>query len=199
PGLRLIYATRTGYQIGAQTKANKHKIDLLIVREGSDEDWTAPDGTPLIKTISLNISSISPPRITSFSPGVDKSWLESQPGLDLEGIDQKLGMALNDEVFIANEATGSTISLHTLAGLLPVKFPGITYGKGVYSEDLNDSYLEYEGGGIRLKIKGYKLAYEYHEPVNVMSVIDYSKELLGIVQNYSSGDKKMVFREGMVK
>ncbi|WP_228394427.1 hypothetical protein, partial [Pseudomonas helleri] len=75
----------------------------------------------------------------------------------------------------------------------------ITYGKGVYSEDLNDSYLEYEGGGIRLKIKGYKLAYEYHEPVNVMSVIDYSKELLGIVQNYSSGDKKMVFREGMVK
>ncbi|MQT98579.1 hypothetical protein, partial [Pseudomonas helleri] len=26
PGLRLIYATRTGYQIGAQTKANKHKI-----------------------------------------------------------------------------------------------------------------------------------------------------------------------------
>ena len=71
PGLRLIYATKTGYQSGAQRKADQHKVDLLIIREGVDEDWTAPDGTPLIKIINLNIIAISPPNITSFSPFVD--------------------------------------------------------------------------------------------------------------------------------
>jgi len=55
PGLRLIYATKTGYQSGAQKKAEQYKIDLLIVREADNEDWRAPDGTPLIKTIQLNI------------------------------------------------------------------------------------------------------------------------------------------------
>lgn len=199
PGLRLIYATKTGYQSGAQKKAGQHKIDLLLIREGIDEDWTAPDGTPLVKTIHLNIIAISPPNITSFSPFVDASWLESQPDLDVDKINNKFSMMLNNEVFISNDVTGVRFSLYDLANSLAGKIPDIKYGEGIYSEELHDSYLESADEDLRVKLRGYKLSYVYHEPAKVTSVIDYSKELLGIVQNYSSGDKQMVFRDGRVK
>lgn len=199
PGLRLIYATRTGYQSGTQKKAEQHKIDLLVIREALDEDWTAPDGTPLIKTIHLKIVAISPPRITSFSPCVDSSWLESQPDLDVEKINNKFGLFRNNEIFIVDDATGNRLSLYDLANSLAGKVPDIKYGKGTYSEDLNDSYLESVNSELRVKIRGYKLGYEYHEPIETISIIDYSEELLGIVQNYSSGEKQMVFKDGRVK
>lgn len=199
PGLRLIYATKTGYQSGAQRKADQHKVDLLIIREGVDEDWTAPDGTPLIKIINLNIIAISPPNITSFSPFVDASWLESQPELDIEKINNKFSMTLNNEVYICNEVTGVRFSLYDLANSLADKIPDMQYGEGTYSEELHNSYLESDDGDLRVKLRGYKLSYVYHEPAKVTSIIDYSKELLGIVQNYSSGDKQMVFKDGRVK
>lgn len=199
PGLRLIYATKTGYQSGAQKKAEQFKIDLLIIREGVDEDWTAPDGTPLIKIINFNIIAISPPSITSFSPFVDASWLKSQPDLDVDKINYKYGMMLNNEIFICNEVTGVRFSLYDLANALAGKIPDIQYGEGTYSEELHDSYLESADGGLRVKLRGYKLSYVYREPAKVTSVIDYSKELLGIVQKYSSGDKQMVFRDGRIK
>lgn len=199
PGLRLIYATKTGYQSGAQKKAKQNKIDLLLIREGVDEDWTAPDGTPLIKTINLNIIAISPPNITSFSPFVDASWLDSQPNLDVGKIGEKFSMTLNNEIFIFNEVTGVRFSLYDLANSLAGKIPDIKYGEGTYSEDLHDSYLESADASLRVKLSGYKLSYIYREPAKVTSVIDYSKEFIGIVQNYSSGDKKMVFRDGIVK
>lgn len=199
PGLRLIYATKTGYQSGTQKKAEQHKIDLLIIREGVDEDWTAPDGTPLIKIINLNIVAISPPRITSFSPIIESSWLESQPGLTAEEISNKFSRLLNNEVFISNEVSGIRFSLFDLANSLTDKVPDIKYGNGTYSEELNDSYLESANKELRIKLRGYKLSYEYCEPEGVTSVIDYSEELLGIVQNYSSGDKQMIFKDGRVK
>lgn len=197
-GLRLIYATKTGYQSGARKKAEQHKIDLLIIREGIDEDWTAPDGTPLIKAINLSIIAQSPPTITSFSPFVDASWLESQPDLDVEKINSKFSMTLDNEIFISNEETGIRFSLHDLANSLPGKIADIKSGEGTYSEELHDSYLESDTGDLRVKLRGYKLNYVYYEPETITSVIDYSKELLGIVQNYSSGDKQMVFRDGRI-
>ncbi|EKM6459540.1 restriction endonuclease [Cronobacter dublinensis] len=199
PGLRLIYATKTGYQSGAQKKAKQHKIDLLIIREGIDEDWTASDGTPLIKTIHLKIIAIAPPKITSFSPFVDAFWLESQADLDLEEIDNKFSTMVNNEIFITNELTGVSFSLYDLANSLASKIPDIKYGEGTYSEELNYSYLESANGDLRLKLRGYKLSYVYNEPATISSIIDYSEDLLGIVQNYSSGEKQMVFMNGRVK
>lgn len=199
PGLRLIYATKTGYQSGTQKKAEQHKIDLLVIREGVDEDWTASDGNPLLKTINIDIIAVSLPRITSFSPFVDASWLESQQDLDTEEISSRFSRVLNNEIFISNEVTGVRFSLHDLANSLPSKVSDIKYGNGTYSEELHDSYLESASGELRVKLRGYKLSYNYSEPVKVTSVIDYSKELLGIVQNYSSGDKQMVFKNGRVR
>lgn len=199
PGLRLIYATKTGYQSGTKKKAEQYKIDLLIIREGIDDDWTTPDGTPLVKSINLNIIAQSPPKITSFYPFIDSSWLKSQSGLNIEDINNNFNNILNNEVFISNQVTGIRYSLYDLANSLADKIPDIKYGNGTYSETLSNSYLESANGELKIKIIGYKLNYQYSEPTVSTSVIDYSKELLGIVQNYSSGNKQMIFKDGQVK
>lgn len=199
PGLRLIYATKTGYQSGAKIKAEQHKIDLLIVREADNREWTAPDGTPLIKTIQLNIVALSTPNITSFSPFVDASWLESQQDINVDIIDEKFSTTLNNEIFITDEENGSRISLYELANCLVEKIPNIQYGEGSYTEELNNSYLETSTGDFKIKIKGYKLEYTYNKPITTTSIIDYSKEILGIVEKYDTGNKQMVFRNGKVK
>lgn len=199
PGLRLIYATKTGYQSGAQKKAEQYKIDLLIVREADNEDWRAPDGTPLIKTIQLNIVAITPPRITAFSPMIDANWLESQKNLNLDDLNSKLSRQLNNQVFIVDNTTDAKYSLYDLANSLSVRIPNIQYGAGTYKEELTDAYLESEDGEIRLKLRGYSLNYTYNKPAETISTIDYSKELLGIVQNYISGAKQMVFKDGIIK
>ncbi|WP_193014264.1 MULTISPECIES: hypothetical protein [Gammaproteobacteria] len=199
PGLRLIYATKTGYQSGTQKKAEQYKIDLLIIREGIDDDWTAPDGTPLTKIINLNIIAHSSPIITSFFPIIESSWLGSQLGLNIEDIKNKFSDICNNKVFILNEITGAKFSLFDLENSLTNKIPDIKYGAGTYSEKLSNSYLESTDGKLKIKIKGYKLNYQYSEPIVSTTIIDYSKELLGIVQNYSSGDKRMIFKDGQVK
>lgn len=199
PGLRLIYATKTGYQSGTQKKAEQHKIDLLIVREANNDDWRAPDGTPLIKTIQLKIVAIFPPRITSFSPFVDARWLESQDGLTPEVIDNEFSRKPNNEIFITNEISGDRLSLYDLANTLAERAPNIQYGEGEYKEELQDSYLESNRSEWKIKLKGFKLTYIYNKPAETTSTIDYSKDLLGIVQNYSSGAKQMVFKNGVVK
>ncbi|WP_200552385.1 hypothetical protein [Kosakonia sp. LAM2021] len=199
PGLRLIYATKTGYQSGASIKAEQHKIDLLIVREADEREWTAEDGTPLIKTIQLNIVALTSPRITSFAPNVDTDWLEKQKDLNADIINHAFTSSLNNEIFISNESTGHKFSLFDLSHLLLKKIPDIQYGKGTFSEELDNSYLETKAGDIKIKIKGYKLDYEYHAPITTSSVIDYSKDLLGIVEKYNTGTKQMIFKDGKIK
>lgn len=199
PGLRLIYATKTGYQSGAQKKAEQYKIDLLIVREADNEDWRAPDGTPLIKTIQLNIVAITPPRITAFSPMIDASWLESQKNLNIDDLNSRFSRLLNNQIFIVDNTTHDKYSLCDLENSLSARVPNIQYGAGTYKEELADAYLELENGDLRLKLRGYSLNYTYNKPAETISTIDYSKELLGIVQNYTSGAKKMVFKDGINK
>lgn len=199
PGLRLIYATKTGYQSGAQIKAKKHNIDLLIVRELNDADWVAEDGTPLVKIINLNMIINSHPTITSFSPLADAEWLQSQPDINVEEINEKFSSTLDNEIFITDETNKKSFSIYELAHLLTSKIKDIKYGEGEFSEKLNNSYLETADGTMKIKISGYHLSYIYNEPVKVTSVIDYSKDILGIVQNYLSGDKKLIFKDGRIK
>jgi hypothetical protein len=71
PDLKPVFATKKGYQSGAKTKAEKNKIDLLIVREQNDSDWTAEDGTPLIKQICIDMHLCMPAHIHRFNPIID--------------------------------------------------------------------------------------------------------------------------------
>jgi len=198
PGLRLIYATKTGYQSGAKIKADQYKIDLLIVREGNDEDWTSADGIPLLKIININIKAISPPRIISFNPFVDMKWVESQPDFNLDEVSHAFSRTLNNELFINDIEKGERISLYELQNILPEKIENMQYGKGSFSESFQDALLENKSGNLKIKLNSYTLEYQYNKPLNVSSTIDYSNELLGIVQNYATGDKKMIFKDGII-
>ncbi|QGN42777.1 hypothetical protein DD600_15100 [Enterobacter cloacae] len=199
PGLRLIYATKTGYQSGAQKKAEQHKIDLLIVREADNEDWRAPDGTPLIKIIQLNIVAITPPRITAFSPFIDATWLDSQKNLNIDAIESGFSQLLNNQIFILDKSSESKYSLLELANSLPARIQNIQYGEGTYKEELDDAYLESENGELNIKLRGFSLNYIYSKPAETFSTIDYSKDLLGIVQDYISGTKQIVYKDGVIK
>lgn len=75
PDLIPVFATKTGYQSGAKTKAKHNKIELLIVREQKDEDWEDKEGNPLIKQININIQISQPNRINSIKVEVDKDWV----------------------------------------------------------------------------------------------------------------------------
>lgn len=64
---------------------------------------------------------------------------------------------------------------------------------------MKNCYLETCKGDFKIKIKGYKLEYTYNKPITSTSIIDYSKEILGIVEKYDTGTKQMVFRNGKIK
>lgn len=198
PGLRLIYATKTGYQSGALKKAENHQIDLLIVREGQKEDWKAPDGTPLVNKIVLNITVLSTPMITDFSPIVDAEWLKNQADLNVDEINKKFGILRSDEIVIINKDGGNQISMTDLGSSLVNKIDNIQHGDGDY-EETTDSYLTTKSGDFKIKMVGYKLKYQYNAPILTTSTLDYSQQLLGIVHNYISGKKQMIFKDGAVK
>lgn len=199
PGLRLIYATKTGYQSGARTKAEKHQIDLLIVRETNDSDWVDDDGTPYLKTINLKIVAITQPRIIMFTPIIDKLWLDSQENGFIDKITNGLSRFVNNTVIIDNISESEKYSIYDLEGMLTTKVSGMTYGRGEHEETLSNAFMELTTIGLRVKIKGYKVSYAYNKPLESVSEIDFSEQIFGIVQNYISGEKKMIFKDGTIK
>ncbi|MBP7784359.1 MAG: restriction endonuclease, partial [Aliarcobacter sp.] len=58
PDIKPVFATKTGYQSGAETKAKHNKIDLLIVREQIEDDWKDKNGNPFIKKIFIRLIAL---------------------------------------------------------------------------------------------------------------------------------------------
>ncbi|MCL6396217.1 hypothetical protein EXT62_04775 [Pectobacterium carotovorum subsp. carotovorum] len=199
PGLKLIYATRTGYQSGAKIKAEQHNIDLLIVRDIADTDWFDDDGTPFIKEIHLKIVAITPPTITEFNPKVDIEWFKNQNTYTEKTLGNIFGHRLTNEIFIHEISIGEKYSIHELEKMLINKIPNTPYGVGEYSEELNDAFIESSDGQIALKISGYSLRYIHKKPMESIAIIDYSKQIMGIVENYLTKEKKWVLQDGTIK
>lgn len=199
PGLKLIYATRTGYQNGAKIKAEQHNIDLLIVRDIADTDWFDDDGTPFIKEIHLKIVAITPPTITGFNPKVDIEWFKNQNTYTEKTLGNIFGHRLNNEVFIHEIFTEDKYSIHELERMLIKKIPNMPYGVGEYSEELKDSFIESSDGQISVKISGYSLTYIHKKPIESIAIIDYSKQIMGIVENYLTKEKRWVLQDGTIK
>ena len=72
PDLKPVFATKIGYQKGAQTKARANNVDLLVVRKQRDDDWEDKDGNPLINKIAVDIHYLPNTRITHFTPYIDR-------------------------------------------------------------------------------------------------------------------------------
>ncbi len=193
PDIRAVFATKKGYQSGAKQKAEHNKIDLLIVREQNDSDWQDIDGTPYIKEIVINTHILLPATITKFDPLIDANWIKENTDLDLNS---PLNLsALNNEIFI-EEIPAEKYSLQDLSSrLAPIN--GDKYGKFSKQELFDEAFIS--GPNFRYKLKGYNVEYILSEPHIEQMVIDFSKELIGVIEYLQKGTKKSIFKKGITK
>lgn len=194
PDLKAVFATKKGYQSGAKTKADQNKIDLLVVREQNDTDWTDEDGTPLIKKICINMHVCMPAHIHKFEPVIDGEWVKENTTIDTTKPISLSG--LNNEIFIENTDTGETYSLHELASRL-APLESKEYGVFEKIEQFNNAFIHHKD--LKLKLAGYKIEYSISKPINEPIEIDFSKELIGVVEYLQKGTKKSIFRDGIIK
>lgn len=192
PDLKPVFATKTGYQSGAELKAEKNKIDLLIVREQNDSDWTAEDGTALVKKIRINVNVCMPARIHKFEPMIDAQWLKENTSIDVEQSISFSGQ--NDQIFIEHE--GDKFSLYDLASRLK-PLDGKEYGVFEKIENYDNAFIIHKN--ITLKIFGYRVEYSISKPITEVIEIDGSKELIGVIEYLQKGTKKNIFKDGVIR
>lgn len=194
PDLKPVFATRKGYQSGAEKKAKNNKIDLLVVREQNSSDWEDEDGNPFIREVHLKSKMCMPAHIQSFEPMIDEAWVKENTSIDTS---QPFSFsALNSEIIIEDIGSGETYSLYDLGSKLrPCR--EAEYGTFEKIENLDDAYICIND--VKLKLKGYKLKYLISKPIESEMVIDFSKELLGVIEYLQKGKKVSVFKNGVIR
>lgn len=55
------------------------------------------------------------------------------------------------------------------------------------------------GPDFRYRIKGYNVAYTLSQPHEEQMEIDFSKELVGVIEYLQKGTKKSIFKKGVIK
>ncbi|MCL1947785.1 MAG: restriction endonuclease [Chitinivibrionia bacterium] len=190
----LIFATKKGYQSGAKIKAEKNGIELLIVREQNDSDWKDIEGNHYIKGVNLCIHGIFPANITNFKPVVDYEWVKENAGLDIEK-EPIAVKGLNNSIFIDDVNAKEKYSLLELEQKLAKKHNNV---EGQYEETImfSEAYLLFDDK--KLKLKHLELSYYIHKTTTVESIIDFSKELIGVVEFLGKKIKKKIFTNGNV-
>lgn len=194
PDLRAVFATKKGYQSGARTKANTNRIDLLIVREQNESDWTDTDGTPFIKKIVINMHICSPAQITKFRPELDGEWIKENTDIDISSPITIQGQ--NNEIFIDDLIQNERYSLYQLANRL-APIDGQKHGQFAEEIQFDNAYLYHKD--IKLKLRSYRIEYFISKPAVQPIEIDFSKELIGVVEYLQSGHKKSIFKDGVIR
>ncbi len=194
PDLKAIFATKTGYQSGAEKKALHNKIDLLIVREQIDDDWKDKDGNPLIKEIHINLLAQFPAQIKEFIPKINKDWAEKNTTLDLS---KPLEMvALNTAIFIEDKEKNERYSVYDLQHKLS-NTQNKDYGEFTQIIEFNNAYITYNS--TILKLDAYKVVYTVPKPHSMPIIIDYAKELIGIIEYVSKNSTVAIFKDRIIK
>lgn len=194
PDLKAVFATKMGYQSGAKTKAEQNKIDLLVVREQNDSDWTDTDGTPFLKKICIDLHVCMPAQIQKFEPVIDDKWLKESVETDAS---QPLNItAPANEIFIDNVKSGERYSLYDLANKLS-PLDGKEYGLFEKVEEFDEAFICVKD--VKQKIASYKIEYSIPNPHTIPIEIDFSKELIGVIEYLQKGTKKSIFKNGIIR
>ena len=135
-----------------------------------------------------------PSTITKFEPVIDAEWVQENTEINVNEPFNLLG--LNNEIFIEDVDANEKYSLFDLAKKLkPIgnkKF-------GVFSKDqkLTHAFIHYKE--LKLKIHSYNIEYSIGEPIDNPMIIDFSKELVGVIEYLRKGTKKSIFKDGVIK
>ena len=177
PGLMGIFATKTGYQSGAETQAKVHGIGLLTIRKPEIGDWTLDDGTPLVREIIFNSKMMLPCKILEFIP---KFLEEPKADFELSG--------WNNEIFIISD--GDKYSLLELEGKLSKDSSEIIED----NISLANGFLEVNGKCIA--IAGYYIKYQtVPNQVSTFS-INSMDETLAYVQDHINQHRTLIKNDG---
>lgn len=179
PNLRGIFATKKGYQSGAEKKAIEKDIDLLIVREQNDSDWTDIDGQPLVREIHIQMNAILPARITGFDLQLPKE--ATLPPTT----------AINNEVLITHNQTGESYTVYDLQ---------LTLMQGHHEEEGEfEKTMIFQGTvttpSIEIPIEGYKVKYRIYRPAKSDLIIDFSEKLIGVIEYLNQGKKAKIYKD----
>lgn len=179
PNLRGIFATKKGYQSGAEIKAKEREIELLIVREQNDSDWTDKNGQPLLREVHIQMNAIFPASILDFDLQLPKG--EILPPIN----------ALTNEIFITNYDTNESYTVHELQKTLM---------QGHNEEDGDFEKEIFFNGKVTtpahtISILGYRVKYRIHKTAKSDMVIDFSEKLLGVVEYLNQGRKAKIYRD----
>ena len=181
-----VFATKTRYQSGAKKAADHHEVELLIVREQNDSDWTAEDGMALIRHIHIDVTMCIPAHIHNYKFDIDGDWVKKH----VSGIDTSTLVhlsAMNNEVFI--EDGEDRYSLQELAGRLS----GEGYGRVQETREFSNAFLVHPTHG-RLKMRSFTIDYSTFPPMTEKIEIDGAAALLGVIEYVQKGEKKLVFK-----
>lgn len=190
PDIKPLFATKIGYQSGAESKAKTSNIDLLVIREQNDTDWFDEDGSPLIKEIVQNIHVISPARITGFQPFLDGHWMEAN-GFAQDDFNPNFNVP-TDQIFIDDLKQGERYSLHDLQGKLN-PLDNASHGSFSKEEKLEDAYIEYNDK--RYKLHSFRVSYDIAPPISMTSTLDFGDHLIGVIEYLEKGTKKRIFKD----
>ncbi len=187
PDIKGIFATKKGYQSGAKIKAEKNKIELLIVREQNSEDWQGK-----IKEIDLDLKFQLPIYLKTFTPYIDKAWEKenntsyiSNPQAEKER---------NDKIIIEDIDRNEKYSMLDLTNKWTSEANAGEYEK---IEEFSNAFIYLNDK--KHKLNAYKITYSVGEPLVIKKKIDFSKELLGVIEYLSKKEKSYVFKNNLIK
>ena len=193
PDLRAVFSTKKGYQSGARAKAEHNKIDLLIVREQNDSDWTAPEGSARVRKLCIEVIMSSPARILKSDPVVDGEWVRSNTNID---ICEPMSISGQSDQIVIDDVDGAErYSLYDLANKLSLSC-GKDYEAFEKVEKFENAFICFQD--VRLKVVSYKLRYTIPEPLKETIEIDVAKEIIGVIEYLQKGTKKSLLRNGMI-
>jgi len=189
---KLIFATKTGYQSGAQVKAEQNNIDLLIVRPMNDSDWEDENGNPLLRYINITGQLYFLPRLKKFEPIADKEWLIQNGYADR--LETLTFCGKPDEIIIEDRSNNSKVSLmNILESLSDSKMHG-DFEKRI---ELKDAY--FSCNGKTYKVKGYNIAYTLLEPIESKIALDFANEFMGVIEYLQRHKKVEVLKNGNIR
>lgn len=191
PDIKGVFATTKGYQSGFIKKADSNKIDCLIIREQNDQDWQDKDGNPYLKNLLVDIEVVmNRAEIIDFNYYLNEECLKenTRESLRIE--------AQDDQIIIEDLDNNEKYSLLELSKNLFNKHKD-SYGNFFEEKMFENAFIYCQNN--KVKLEGYKIKYRINKPGKESFKIDYSNELLGVIEYLSKGKKTKIFKKGTVK